>query len=258
MALHRIQHDVFYTLLHTHPPPPPPLLRLRATDTINNSDLSSLSQTACHWSLQLSWARLTLQRYWPESFLLTTVCNKNQCPSSCAKWCSVLWKCVWCTNPYLRLAPFDWITGFSLEASFHLMRLCTVRDLTVCCSSLCTHLWIEDRQDKLSYCYLIFFSLVNVLHNVMRRFSREWSEWIIHPHGRLGWTRIRISNRDKLWEEWAEEKMEKWNGKETENRKQKNGKQKRREGVSEWRNEGTKGKGGGVYCRKERVVVLGQ
>lgn len=141
--------------------PPPPL---RAATT-NNSDLSSLSQTACHWSLQLSTTRLTLQTQWPKRFRRQRLQQKQR-PFGRAKRYSPLSQGERLMNKPLSaglllvVAPFDWVMGFSVfpsEAPFHLMRLCTAWDPTVCCSCLCTHLRVEDRPDELWLSDLLLF-----------------------------------------------------------------------------------------------------
>lgn len=136
----------------------------RASHSISNSDLFSLSQASCHWWLQLSRTRLTLQRLWPKRFLF------------CAKWYSPLWlkQRMKPLSASHFLLPNCWIFTVSLEASFHLMRFHTcVRPHSVLFLPLYTSLnWRQTRQ-ALIYHYLIFFSLVNVLHNIMRRFSKE-------------------------------------------------------------------------------------
>lgn len=127
---------------------------------------------------------------------------------SCAKWYSPFWL-KQCLKP-LSASHFLWLNcrifSVSLEASFHLMRFHTrVRPHSVLFLPLYTSLnWRQTRQALISH-YLIFFSLVNVLHNIMRRFSKEWSEWIKHPHGLLGWTWIRIFGRESWgWRGWVE------------------------------------------------------
>lgn len=173
VAQDRIQDCFLPSPLPAPPPPPHPPLPLCAAATINNGDLSSLSQAACHWSLPL---------YRP-GWLCSHSGQRDSCASVCNKHRASLVgpndtrhsgrKCVWWTNPYLLplLIASLWVNyrifSVSLEASFHLMRFCTVRDLTVCCSSLCTH---THTRQALTYRYLIPFSLVNVLHNIMKRF----------------------------------------------------------------------------------------
>lgn len=191
--------------------PPPPL---RAA-TINNSDLSSLSQTACHWSLQLSTTRLTLQTQWPKRFRRQRLQQKQR-PFGRAKRYSPLSQgerlmnkplsagLLWSSLPLTELWDFQ---CFPQKPHFILWDF-VLRETPQCVVPACVHI-SESRTDQTSSDYLICFSLVDVLHSIMRRLCSELSEWIIHPHGRLGWTRIRPSDGGKLWEEWGEERMEK-------------------------------------------------
>lgn len=119
-----------------------------------------------------------------------------------------------------KLLRYTLISGFLLWSSlsltevydfqFFLRSLTSIKETLNCVRSrsvllLPLYTFLNQRQAKraLTWCYLIFFSLVDVLYHMMRWFSWEWSEWIIQPHGHWGWAQIRISTAARLESEWT-------------------------------------------------------
>lgn len=119
---------------------------------------------------------------------------------------SFYWVKPWLSLPLTEL--YDFLYFFRSSVSFNETVFC-VRPHSVFFLPLYTSLNWRQRSQVLTYCYLISFSLVNVLHNVMRWFSRGWSECIIHPHVCSGWTRIRMESFWMNERRWLKRKGEK-------------------------------------------------